>query len=246
MTAIAIVRGAEGLAFATDGLAIDVTGRAAAVVSKAALFPEWSCVFANRGSAMATARMQNALQRLAYSGACRIGGFDDVLALLPELSGALHAEILREGAVYPNFSFMIGGYSAERDRCESYSLRSQEFAYHDGVQDLVQAPYTLAELPAMHFAPTPTRESAIAAGMRPPDQPLEDGVHMAVRAICAARLDQGATTDDPAEMHHVGGFVQLTTLFRDRLTSEIVHRWPDPLGEMVDPRRGDLLPGWLP
>jgi hypothetical protein len=242
MTAIAIVRGSEGVAFATDGVACDIEGRAAALVSKVALFPEWSCVLANRGTALATARMQLGLQRVAYSGVIRINGFDDVLRYLPDVAQALHEEILKEGAHYPHFAFMIAGYSAERDRFESYSLRSREFRYQIGDEEVVQVPYTLGELPDMHFAPFPSQESAILAGLPRPYEPMQDGRMIAVRAICAARLDPGGSPDDSVEQHHVGGFVQLTTLFRDKITSEIVHRWPDPLGHRLDPAAGPLLP----
>ena len=247
MTAIAIVRTEGGIAFATDGIAYDQRGHTAAIVCKTALFPEWSCVIANRGSALATARMQFGLQRLAYSGVRHLTGFDDVLAVLPDASRVLHEEILREQNSYPNFSFMIAGYSAQRDRFESYSLRSRDFSYEIGGKNMLQPAYTLGELPAMHFAPTPSKESAARVGMPAPGEPILSAESLAIQAICAARLDRGATPDAPMdEDYSIGGFVHLTTLHRTGIASEIVHRWPDVIGQPINPHREELLiPAYL-
>ncbi|PXW59822.1 hypothetical protein [Methylobacterium sp. B4] len=65
-------------------------------------------------------------------------------------------------------------------------------------------------------------------------------------AVAACRLHR--ETDDAegaASIHYVGGFLQLTTLYREAAFTRIVHRWPDPLGEPIDPKRGDLLPAWI-
>lgn len=247
MSAISIVRSETGIAIATDGIGYDSRGVVQGHVSKVAIMPEWSCAFANRGAGGACSAMHHALVQLANRGVT-ITGFDEVLALMPPLSVELHAALQAEGRPYPHFSFMLGGFSTERDRFETHSLRSRDFTFAIGEETIVQAAYTLAPLPESHFAPTPSEDACKAAGLvlGGSEGPPEDGRHIAIRGVCAARLDKGATPDEPAdEDYSVGGFVQLTTIFRDCITSEIVHRWPDPFGEKVDPTRGDLLPGFL-
>lgn len=243
MSALAIVRSDESVTIASDGAAYDgETGNLMAVVSKVAVMPEWSCIFANRGMGGATAVMQAELQLLAVRGDT-IRDFDDVLNRIPALAERMHRDALATpGAPTAHFSFLIGGFSERRQRMESYTIRTRP------ISD--QPPFALVGLPEIHLAPFPSLEAAAQAGITRP-QELQHGHETvaedyAVRAVAACRLDR--ETDDAegaVGIHYVGGFLQLTTLYRGEVHSRIVHRWPDPIGEPIDPGRGELLPAWL-
>lgn len=176
----------------------------------------------------------------------RINGFDDVLTVLPGLARLVHADLLTTGGYVQSFSLMIGGYSEERGRFETYSLRDRDFDRgYEGAPE-IQPAFTLAPLPAIHFAPMPSEGAQRAADMDDFTTGAHDGPSLAVRAICAARLDRNGSVECPAdEDHSVGAFVQLTILSKGRIDSNIVHRWPDPVGEPINPSRGELLPVWL-
>lgn len=243
MSALAILRAEELVVIASDGAAYDgQTGNLMAVVSKVAVMPEWSCIFANRGMGGATAAMQAELRHLAACGE-PINEFDDVLDRFPALAEQMHLRALAmPGAPTAHFSFLIGGFSERRRRMESYTVRTRP------VGD--RPPFALVGLPEIHLAPFPSLEAAAQAGITRPQelQPGHETVaeDYAVRAVAACRLDR--ETDDAegaAGIHYVGGFLQLTTLYRGEVHSRIVHRWPDPIGEPIDPTRGDLLPAWI-
>lgn len=252
MSALAIVRSDESVTIASDGAGYETgTGRLMTVVSKVALMPECSCIFANRGMGGATAEIHARLRHLAACGE-PIKEFDDVLDRFPTLAEQLHLEVLANPeASTAHFSFLIGGYSGRRQRMESYTVRTRPFMAMGNSGALSeQPPFTLIGLPMVHLAPSPQLSSAAQVGItRPqefgPETELEPESY-ALRAVAACRLDRET---DGAEgtpgIHFVGGMLQVTTLYRDAAVSRIVHRWPDPLGEPIDPKRGDLLPAWI-
>lgn len=248
MSANVIVRQDDGIVIATDGIAYDGQGIVVAHVSKVALMPEWSCAFAVRGAGVVPTMMLFGLSKLATLG-FNIAGFDDFLSFLPAAAEEVHKALLSDPTQsYPQFSMMIGGYSEAHGRFESYSLRSRDFEYPIGDEIHQQPAYTLAPLPSTHFAPTPSPEACAAVGLyqRGPDDPPEAPQVTAIRGVCAARLDKGSLPGDEVnEDYSIGGFVQLTTILRDSVTSEIVHRWPDVIGEKLDPTRGEKLPAFL-
>ncbi|CAO4196488.1 hypothetical protein [Methylorubrum extorquens] len=240
MSALAILRTESFVTIASDGAAYDgSTGNLMAVVSKVAVMPEWSCIFANRGMGGATAVMQAELQLLAVRGDT-IRDFDDVLDRIPALAERMHRDALATpGAPTAHFSFFIGGYSEQRQRIESYTVRTRPVGDRPA--------FDLIGLQDIHLAPYPSPEAAARAGITRP-QELPHGHETvaedyAVRAVAACRLDRETDEGEGATgIHFVGGLLQLTTLYRGATFTRIVHRWPDPIGEPIDPTRGELLP----
>ncbi|KQP19258.1 hypothetical protein [Methylobacterium sp. Leaf100] len=254
MSALAIVRGDDSVTIASDGAGYEAgTGILMTHVSKVEMMPECSCIFASRGMGGASAAMHNAFRQLSARGA-QIVTFDDVLDLFPELASELFREASAtkaEGADEPHFSFMIGGFSEDRERYESYTLRTRPFSALDATGKFIDwPPYSLIPLPDIHLAPSPTLESAAKVGITRP-QELQSGYeihpqHYALKAVAACRLDREQDeVEGTAGIHFVGGMLQMTTVQREAVFSQVVHRLPDPIGEPIDPSRGQLLPQFL-
>lgn len=252
MSALAIIRGDTAVVIASDGAGYDgATGELRAIVSKVAMMPECQCIFAGRGLGGATAAMENALRQLAARGA-RLVTFDDVLEVFPTLAAHLHAEAEATADVpTTHFSFMLGGYSARNERLETYTVRTRAFVAPDANGRMVERPpFDLIALPSVHLAPSPNIESAAAVGIQRPQEMTDEyafeATSYAARAVAACRLDRET---DPMEgaagIHFVGGFLQVTTLTETGVISEIVHRWPDTVGQPLDPKNGALLPDYL-
>jgi hypothetical protein len=62
--------------------------------------------------------------------------------------------------------------------------------------------------------------------------PERDGVPI-FEAMRSMRLRLDETQPDTAVGHGVGGFVELVTITRDGVEREIIHRWPDRVGEKI-------------
>lgn len=130
--------------------------------------------------------------------------------------------------------------SEERARFETYSLRAGE---------------ALVPLPAVFCCPEPLADIGSALGWEMPGrdqaQMPEGDADFAVRAIIACRFCPGGADDAQAATDPyccVGGILQLTTLERDAIISRVVHRWPDVIGQRMDPHHGAIdkqVPAWL-
>lgn len=107
------------------------------------------------------------------------------------------------------------------------------------------------------FLPTPSSAAADRVGLTlyrgQADFTFGDPALYVQRMVAACRFSAEAGAgglDRPSP--YIGGFIQLSRIVRqgtpDRepmilLDSQITHRWPDVVGETLDPERGDL-PSW--
>ncbi len=62
---------------------------------------------------------------------------------------------------------------------------------------------------------------------------------LSVRYVCANR---SASTNASAGVYGVGGWVDVAIVQEDGIFTHIAHHWPDKIGEVIDPSRGDPLP----
>lgn len=238
MTAIAIFRLDDGVVIASDGAAYaSTTGCLTGLTSKVVLAPEWSCVLAQRG---AGGVVQLIRSRIGFE----VLTFDDLLDVIVGVAIDVYDSYKVFG--YDDdarFSLFLAGWSETRERFETYQLRTHGHEAHaEGTGEvLVVEPFQLTPLPFVYLAPGGGEHmerfgvmEAIAAN---------DPIPATVRAVCAAR--QLRNVSDEAAEHCVGGFIQLTIVRRDKVESTIVHRWPDVIGEPIDPTRGEPLPAFL-
>ena len=76
------------------------------------------------------------------------------------------------------------------------------------------------------FAPSnPEIEAGCAAGLR--------AAFSEAAAIDLLEQQRAMTTAGGAPFCTVGGFVQLTSITREAITTKIIHRWPDEIGEQI-------------
>lgn len=247
MTAIAIVCApASGIVIASDGAAYDDDGVLRQVHPKVELYPHMSCAIGARGAGPANGYVKEWLT--AYG----ISDHAQVLLRLPDAArdAARHLDL----SDYPHerhFSLFVCGWSEERQEFETHVLRSREStgAAEDGSAKTIP-PFTIHPLPWIHFAPPPYDDAAEHCGLEHPElvatkaEPL-DAVSYAVRAVCAARAARFPPELDGRRFYGVGGFIQVTTVQRDTITTTIVHRWPDQVGEVLDGTAGELMPLFL-
>ncbi len=240
MTALAIIRSDRAVVIASDGACHDPnSGLLTACGSKVAFLPECSCIIGQRGAFGVGDVMR---YRLA---ACR--DFDDVLLQAPAQLEAVFDEHEELTQFTPHATLFIGGWSVERTRFETYRISTREKRTGDKAAgpEQVVAPYTLEPLPEGYSAPMPAQQQLDQLQINWDLESLQEDCFLALKLICAARISPPTDDDELGIYYSVGGFLQLTVLTRDRITSEIVHRWPDPLGEKIDPSRGELCPAFL-
>jgi hypothetical protein len=254
MTAITIVRGDNAIAIASDGAAYDDTGKLIQIVPKVDLFPDLSLVTASTGSGLAL----NAFRNLLFWHNPLPLNFDEVLIAAPGISLKMMDFIKHHGAPSTHkFSLYLCGWSNERQRTESYGIKSYDWpGVVDSAGKAFTAPaFTLVPLPAIHCAPRPPADIAGQFGIKVPgvnltEMPAE-GTSYALAAVASCRFAMGGADHEIAQADPfvcVGGFLQLTTLAREHIASQIVHRWPDVLGERMDMNRGadhEKAPLWL-
>lgn len=248
MTAIAIARGTDGVVVASDGAAyLPDNGVLVSHDTKVVLAPEWSCVFAQRGAGGIARAVR------ANLAAYPIRDLDGVLAALPAAAVAAYTNYVSQGYPWePHFSLYATGWSESRQAFEIHVIRSRSrevTALGGGI--IRNEPFVTSKIDGMVLAPSPQDAAARRCGLdmgavwagtvgMPPHE-------VAIRAVCAARYSPNEPEDagqDHAE-HGVGAFVQLTFLTQWSVQSSIVHRWADPIGEKIDPSRGDAVPSFL-
>jgi hypothetical protein len=161
--------------------------------------------------------------------------FDELLKRVVSVALEVHMSVpmtFGYGEVRADFDLVVAGWSEERGRPESFIMTNQEesdqFAMTNNVWQLIALPDVL-------IAPTVGVAQIQAVGWRVPEsaeafQPSIDGTKL----VCAQRLSKGQR---PAirirDIDSVGGFVQLTTVHSHGVSSTILHRWQDRLGQRI-------------
>ncbi|GEP09281.1 hypothetical protein [Methylobacterium gnaphalii] len=254
MTSVTIVRGEDVVAIASDGAAYDDEGRLRQIVSKVELIPHCSLVLASTGSQLASYNFRD----LLFWHPEPPSTFDGVLEIAPDLSRSVMDYVEEQGASSTRkFSLYFAGFSESRGRPETYAIKSYDWPDVPGPDGVLRtAPaFTLVPLPAIHCTPLPSVELAEGFGITVPGVNMtempEDGVRYAMATVAANRFafggpDAELAGEDP--FCCVGGFLQITTIARSHVSSQIVHRWPDVIGERMDITRGEpheRCPLWL-
>lgn len=254
MTAITIVRGSDAIAIASDGAAYEDDGTLRQIVSKVELMPNLSCVIGGTGSQLASKYFRDLLFWLPIPPV----DFDGVIDIAPTLCEQVYGYVQEYGAPSTRkFTLFFCGWSESRGRLETYAIKSREWENVPNLEGEIGTapPFTLVPLPEIHCAPAPEPTIAEQFGITVPGQNMverpENGIEYAMRAVvscrfCLGGMDMKEALEDPYCC--VGGFLQITTVTRDAIVSQIVHRWPDVIGERMDVMRGgpnDYYPLWM-
>lgn len=222
----------------TDGAHYFSDGMVQGIAPKTFPVPSWPGAVATRGPSFAPMVIGQML-------ALRFQSFDDVVAgisdALPDMIDRMFLDEYDSSS--KTVELLLVGYSAERDRPESYFLRtSNELPF--GVTDESAAEiqsrektvfgeaFELIELPAVAVAPIVEQQTMQMTGYE------GIGVDEDVKAVLFdLRTCLEVQRHTPiAGLNLVGGIGHLLTVDKNGITMRELCRWDDQIGEMIEPK----------
>lgn len=218
MTAINVFFAPDRVHMVTDGAAIEQDGRLARLSNKAVPIPHLNAVIGARGAAGLPGILSELITSTANGydevKACIIGKFRSVIEPAAERQRAA-------GGGEFEVDLVVAGLS-ESAGPNCYVIASH--ANHPGVSAWTLIPIEFALL-------TPEND-ALAADIEPLLEGDCDVEAVAVRALEGQRRIR-VPHGTAGEVCIVGGFAQLTTVAPDGITSRILKRWPDKIGQLL-------------
>lgn len=242
MTALAIcVDPKNGIVFASDGVCYEDDGTLIGLGSKIVLMPESNCAMMCRGAGAFGPALRNHIGLGIYS-------LDDLMEYIVETSKAVLDAYLKHYCISEApVSVIVGGWSEENSRFEAFRFGSHERRWknHESGEWKKLDPWTVEPIDGLWAAPWPPTELYEQFSIDP--NAITDAYDFTARLVCASRQRKAKLSDRPdaPEGYGVGGFLQMTVLEKDNMRSSIVHRWPDVIGEKIDPTRGEPMPAFL-
>lgn len=203
-------------------------------VSKPIRLPHLSAVIGFAGTASLAYLMEHNQQP-------RWRSFDQMLevfrdGLETEVVNVYRLEPLRDELAA---MFLIGGYSESRGRWENYEIRVMcDASYEDPVITDLEGGYMV------QYFPQPSPEAMLEAGLKDAEGNItgsifrEDDQVALMSAMRKTPQFMGGVGDDADTAptgHTIGGFIERIIVMRDQIISEIIWRWPDEPGQMIDP-----------
>lgn len=229
MTAIVLALGSDSLALWTDGAECDpVSYVVTKIRPKPHLWPNLPAVMCSLGCA-------NTADRIAYHHASRWADFDQAVAEMPTaLRDARSFVALRLPGECISCQVIFGGWSQSRQCMEGYWLT----AWHDRPDDLP----TLVPIEGAYLVPGFDADELAASGL---PSVLTPDLMPAYFDAARRHSDRPASQpDDAAAGHFVGGFLQLVRLDMTaegpEIRTSVLRRWPDKIGEPIEPSIEDL------
>jgi hypothetical protein len=224
MTAINIIRQRYRVSILTDGAGYTSDGTLQGHLTKCMTIPHLRTAVATRGSGLLTALF-------AANFGCVANSFDHLVsiggAFAEELYDANFAGICASSET--EVEIFIAGWSESNNRPEAYFLCSDDrhgfepWQFHPIPQDV-----TVAPLPS----PEELKAGGFDLSMNPANfDPVRHGV-MVMEVQRKMKLQPSPYGD---ECHIVGAFACLTEITKDGISQKIIKRWPDKMGEMIDP-----------
>lgn len=236
MTAISSIVQRDKLHVISDGAGYDREGVMRLVASKVSQIPSYPGVVAARGATHVTDLMAHHFALHAPTFDVLVEKVEDLFPFLldrfKDLLGGLN-----------DCQLFIGGWSDARQRMEFYFLPSDDLHLQkvDGEAEDVGG-YNLQGAGALQLLDRGSTLPTLLNG----DQELGFGagcgfdgdVEYYARTLLELQRQRKHEACDgwnAVPTHIVGGFAQLTTVSRDGITTKILHRWPDKIGETIKP-----------
>jgi hypothetical protein len=192
----------------------------------------WPGVIGGTGNA-AAARIISAMVASMFST------FDEAIAGIELELPRIAADC---GLEAPRYDMVLAGWSAARQRAESYNIKTMYEVPSDTPADQVDAlraasaftPFLLRELPDQAQTPAPALEIVNEASF----DGFDDG-DTPEQTIGKLRLFlemQRHHRDVKQGLHWVGGAAEIATVTPDSVTIETVHTWTeDQIGSLIEP-----------
>lgn len=218
MSAINILIQSNSVHILTDGTVFHPDGKLIMIGPKAVCLPHLNCAIAFRGAA--GAKMM--LSEVIAFGAPTFDGLRQTIAELLKSQAEQFSEAFQLCTSGPEFEVVVAGIS-ETAGPTAYIVNSH------GRYGKSWTPIELAG-----FVPLPCDEVTLAKmqriippGTSPDDiDPERDGLAVMKLQRATPRLSNG-------DFCPVGAFAQLTTVTRNSVSTRIIHRWPDVIGEEI-------------
>lgn len=234
MSIIAIVLDGDRFAIGSDGCAYDPDdGTILAFVSKVMPFPEFDCFIANTGAGKFALNVRGFMPD-------GVADFDDVLDVIADVVRDVDASYLDQE--YPfdaRATVLLGGWSTARERMEFYKIhtRPRQTLNTATGETSISPPFELLPVEnGQYLSNYPGPELIDRFGL---DQPLS-AEEWVVRAVLANRMSLSAEAFTSGQHYAVGGFLHLTVVQRGFSSQRVLHRWPDTIGERIDPTKDGL------
>lgn len=225
MTGIVALLTPNDVALFTDGAYLDYEGNLKHVASKVLLMPEWPGALACRGPSQFLWTL-----RTHWDGT--VASFDDALARIIEDAQLLQQVFELHRHRKSEWELVLAGWSDARQAFEVWDVHGGPVSIYTDIPPLtlrqMTAPFGAWPQPEQHLAEA--LQADLAAGERPHPHQVAALVMQAIRA---------SKFPDPrnptVKQHHIGGFIQRTVMDRAGCSTDIIHRWPDKIGEPIQP-----------
>jgi hypothetical protein len=226
MTAILCLVQDAGVTIYTDGAAYDEAGLFQMPSQKVQIILHHPSVLAAKGSAYA-AQFLKSFMPLTRS-------FDDWVASVAshmQNASRLAFELLGDPV---NLAAVFGGWSEREQKFQAFYI----WIAGDDPDTLKEGSLMLNELTQPFVTPSPDKAILESSGLRRNEagQPIVfDGnealiTYMECQRQTVTRMHPGSDLEGCI----VGAFIQKTILVRERASTEIIHRWPDKIGEPLN------------
>jgi len=238
MSAVSLFVAEDGFVFAGDGAAYDIDGRLLRRVTKLYHSPSqpWALGYVGMGEFG---------ERLFASLPQPHPNFDILRAKLVEMGRSLYLDMSAEwtlhyGPAIPpaRATLVLAGYSNSSGRFEAVKIHSSpKEMQNQNTLELSLAPaWTLLEVTGFWASSAPNQHDLATFGL---DGAELSPIDTAARYVCALR----ASCDHRGDaVYGVGCFLELLVVTEEQTFRWLAHEWPDPIGEVIDPRRGEAMP----
>lgn len=222
MSLLNIVRGEDCVAVITDGVILNENALIAGFMQKAAILAPLNAVVAFRGEAMVAAAIANMISVSATQYATFDGMKKSVIADVKLLFAALfRGPLANVDPADIHMEVAVAGWS-ETDGPSAYYFHTNDSspvdAWNIQSNDVVRVSPADSTDIAFHLACKPLTDRAI--------------IEAAERQRRVMEIHGPQNIRTP----YVGGFLQVTTVHEDRISTRVIHRWDeDRIGEPIKP-----------
>lgn len=241
MSAIVSIRGDDGVVIAADTISYSTTGEVLSLTAcKVLPVLEMNCVIGNVGIGGFTTTLRDCI------GAKYID-FDEMLLGIVDDFRIVHEHFVdrsyAEFAGNVNATVMVAGWSEKNQRFETFRISSRQKEIVVAGESSWSSAFSLVETPGCWVSSAYRQVDCERFGINWEEEG-PNLVDLAQRIICACRAASSASGSGDFEglPYAVGGQLQVTLLQKNHITQWVAHRWPDQIGELVNPEAGDPMP----
>ena len=224
MTAINIIVSGDVAHVLSDGAFCSSDGIVRQIAPKVSLLPHIPAVVGILGNSVMLQGVTSEIQITCPN-------FEAIVQKLEPTARVMHdrtAGYVSSAGLATHFEIMVVGWSEVRQSFEIYTLHNRE--NEEGAWVVRQS-----DDPGGRITPAPPIELLNAQGWDLQDFSQFDPEVHGILLLSAQRTMKNVQTTDGVPRRFVGGFAQLTTLERDRITSRILKRWNDTVGAEIIP-----------